>query len=85
MLTLTDFMRDPRLSKNPKWWEVHYIAPHMSICDYLVYLPDMAGIPSQYIDMEKALWQTMRKGRMIMADKVVPFILHYTMDEICRE
>jgi hypothetical protein len=70
-----EFPKDPRLYSNSGWWVEKVFRPLMEICTYFCLITTRIDHSNERIMMEKSLWAEVGSGKIIVEEKILPFLL----------
>lgn len=71
-----EWRKDPRFPKDLDWWVNNLFREYMKGCAIFCYIPDFAGMVTQRVELEKALWREIGTGKFIIADRIIDYLLN---------
>jgi len=71
-----EWRKDPRLSKDVSWWVNNIFKEFMKECVVFCYIPELAGVVTPRMEMEKELWRQIGTGKFIVADRILDYLLN---------
>lgn len=80
-LFYVDFLKDPRLPKDIKWWIDNIFLVLMRDCSVFCYIPDLAGTLCERMQYEKEKWRELGRNKFVVAERVLNVLLNYNMEE----
>lgn len=77
------YSKDPRIRHTKDWWVKQISGAFMESCDVLCTKPNLVGVATDIIDLEKALWKKLCFGKPeITSDAILDFLLNYNVKGI---
>ncbi len=76
ILSVQDWIRDPRLPNNMIWWVENVFKAYMKGCEVFCYIPEFAGITNKRVEAEKELWRRIGNQKFVVADRILDYLLN---------